>query len=192
MSDSTLNDQRTHVILVDAQDNCIGTMEKLLAHREGKLHRAFSILVFRKNQDTLQLLLQQRANSKYHGGGLWTNTCCSHPLDSLSLPQEASDRLSMEMGIRVPLIEVGIFQYFAKLDNNMYEHEIDHVLIGPWIEQSINPDPQEVNDYCWIDIQHLKRKLAKFPREFTPWLSQVLSMALKSKEFALFMEISKN
>ncbi|MCW8409804.1 isopentenyl-diphosphate Delta-isomerase [Legionella sp. PATHC035] len=183
MSINTLEEQNTHVILVDPQDNCIGIMDKLSAHQEGKLHRAYSILVFRKNRDLIELLLQQRAHSKYHGGGLWTNTCCSHPQPDKDLLEDATKRVLVEMGIKVTLFEVGVFQYFAELNNNMFEHEIDHVLIGYWVEQSVHPNPLEVDNYCWISIDKLQEKLAECPQVFTPWLSQVLDIALESKQF---------
>lgn len=186
MRNSALKEQSTEVILVDPQDKCIGIMDKLSAHREGRLHRAFSVLVFRKNQDTVELLLQQRAKTKYHGGELWTNTCCSHPQQSNRLLQDATNRLFMEMGIKIPLIEVGIFQYFAKLDKNMIEHEMDHVLIGYWIEQSIHPDPEEVCDYCWMNVNKLQKELTEHPQLFTPWLSQALNIALESKQLIHF------
>lgn len=183
MSYNSLEEQNTHVILVDPQDNCIGIMDKLSAHREGKLHRAYSILVFRKNRDTIELLIQQRANIKYHGAGLWTNTCCSHPQPDNDLLEDAKKRLFVEMGIKVTLIEVGVFQYFAELNNNMFEHEIDHVLIGYWVEQSVHPNPLEVDNYCWINIHKLQEKLSECPQVFTPWLPQVLNIALASKPF---------
>src|SRR5262245_1626705 len=88
------------VILVDEQDNEIGTMEKMQAHREGRLHRAFSILIFNPKGE---LMLQKRAITKYHSGGLWTNTCCSHPGKDESIKLSAQRKLKQEMGLEVQL-----------------------------------------------------------------------------------------
>ena len=66
------------LILVDKNDNQIGTMLKMEAHEKGVLHRAFSVFIFNKKGE---LMLQQRAAHKYHSPMLWTNTCCSHQRD---------------------------------------------------------------------------------------------------------------
>lgn len=187
MAVDSLKDLATQVILVDSENQSIGTVDKLIAHSDGMLHRAYSVLVFRKKNDHIALLMQQRSKSKYHGGGLWTNTCCSHPRKENYLIEEAVERLYIELGIKIPLIEVGRFKYFAKLDNNMFEHEIDHVLIGCWVEQKIHPDPLEVSDYCWMNVHELQNKLIYEPQIYTPWLSQALNLALKSKHFAQLM-----
>ena len=86
------------VILVDEQDAEIGVSEKLKAHQLGLLHRAFSIFIFNSKNE---LLIQQRAQGKYHSGGLWTNTCCSHPLPKMDLVECAKQRLLEEMGLQV-------------------------------------------------------------------------------------------
>lgn len=183
MTNKIMNDIANLVILVDKQNRSIGTMDKLSAHRQGRLHRAYSILIFRNNHNNIELLLQQRSPLKYHGGGLWTNTCCSHPLEDNELIKHAMDRLHEEMGINITLIEAGVFKYFAKLNDGMFEHEIDHVLIGTWIEQEIHPDPSEVADYSWMDIPTLQQKLAQNPSLYSPWLGQALGVALQSNAF---------
>ena len=115
------------VILVDKTDHQIGEMEKQEAHIKGLLHRAFSIFIFNSKGD---VLLQQRAFHKYHSGGLWTNTCCSHPRNGETTIQAANRRLMEEMGMSCSLTEEFSFIYKAKLDNDLYEHELDHVLFG--------------------------------------------------------------
>ena len=115
------------VILVDKTDNPIGEMEKQEAHIKGVLHRAFSIFIFNSKGE---VLLQQRAFHKYHSGGLWTNTCCSHPRNGETTIQAANRRLKEEMGMSCALTEEFTFIYKAKLDNDLYEHELDHVLFG--------------------------------------------------------------
>src|SRR5688572_25752718 len=115
------------IILVDEQDNAIGTMEKMEAHRRGVLHRAFSVVLFNSSGD---LLLQRRAENKYHSGGLWTNTCCSHPLPTESIRDAAQRRLKHEMGINLKPEFAFKFIYKTPLDKNLIEHELDYVFIG--------------------------------------------------------------
>ena len=116
-----------NVVLVDTKDCELGVMEKMEAHEKGLLHRAFSVFIF---NDKNQLLLQQRAFSKYHSGGLWTNTCCSHPRKGETYKEGAHRRLLEEMGMTCDLEKVLDFIYKAKLDNNLTEHELDHVFVG--------------------------------------------------------------
>ena len=116
-----------YVVLVDEQDNAIGTMEKQQAHVEGVLHRAFSIFIFNSEK---KLLLQKRASSKYHCGGLWTNTCCSHPRETENIQDAAIRRLHEEMGMQCELNAIFSFVYKAEFENGLTEHEFDHVFIG--------------------------------------------------------------
>ena len=115
------------VILVDKDDKQVGLMSKLEAHEKGVLHRAFSIFIFNSKYE---LLLQKRASSKYHSGGLWTNTCCSHPREGEDTLDAANRRLNEEMGIKTSLRKVYDFIYKAELDNQLTEHEFDHVFYG--------------------------------------------------------------
>ena len=127
-----------HVILVDKNDNEIGTEEKILAHQKKLLHRAFSIFLF---NDNLEILLQKRAPNKYHSGNLWTNTCCSHPVKNLSLEESAQSRLVVEMGIEAKLKKIFSFVYETEFENGLHEYEYDHVLFGKFNGIPIlNPD----------------------------------------------------
>src|SRR5689334_9028970 len=119
----------TQVILVDEQDNPLGFAEKLTAHQQGLCHRAFSVFVLRKNPEW-EILLQQRAQDKYHSPNLWTNTCCSHPLPGETIQSAAERRLKEECGISLPLTIIGRFHYIAELDNGLTENEVDYVLLG--------------------------------------------------------------
>jgi isopentenyl-diphosphate delta-isomerase len=159
------------VILVDAHDRELGIMEKMEAHRKGILHRAFSVLVFNSKGE---LLLQKRAESKYHSGGLWTNTCCSHPRPGESIAHAASRRLQEEMGITLDLKTVGSFTYQVKLDKNLIEHELDHVFVGnfddaPCINNS------EVADWKFISIENLEHDLAVHPGQYTEWFKIIIN-----------------
>jgi isopentenyl-diphosphate Delta-isomerase len=153
------------VILVDENDSQIGLMEKMEAHRKGLLHRAFSIFVFNKKGE---FLLQQRSAFKYHSPGLWTNTCCSHPLPGEDVLQAASRRLSEEMGFTTKLLHAFSFMYRATFDNELTEYEYDHVFTGVY-EGKIEPDKNEVNDYCYKNIKEVEASLQNNPREYTEW-----------------------
>lgn len=165
------------VILVDHNDRPIGLKDKLEAHRQGLCHRAFSVFVFRKMQ-TYELLLQQRAQKKYHTPNLWTNTCCSHPRLGETIVQAGERRLREELGITLFLKSAGQFHYIAELNNGLTENEIDHVLVGFFDNQSIKPDPFEIQNHRWINIHTLQHELNLTPQKFTPWLGQAFSIAL--------------
>lgn len=166
------------VILVDPSDRKIGEMEKILAHKFGMLHRAFSVFIFRKQKGKLELLLQQRNQNKYHAGGLWTNTCCSHPRINETNKEAAENRLKYEMGIEAKLKRVGKFHYIAQFKNGMTENEIDHVWIGMYEGNNIPYNPEEVENYKWVDIGTLEKDLRQFPERYTPWFKQALELAL--------------
>ena len=154
-----------NVILVDEKDNQVGLMPKLEAHQKGLLHRAFSVFIF--NSD-YKLLLQKRASSKYHSGGLWTNTCCSHPRDGEDTIDAANRRLNEEMGIKTSLRKVFDFIYTAELDNNLIENEFDHVFYGVYdIDPIINKD--EAEDFKWVDMQTLKNDIENNKDQYTVW-----------------------
>lgn len=164
------------VILVDEQDKAIGTAEKLKAHQNNWLHRAFSVFIVRRHPD-FEVLLQQRAAHKYHSPELWTNTCCSHPRPEETVLAAANRRLQEEMGLSADLTDIGWFKYHALFQNGLHEHEIDHVLIGEWQDDyTIQPDPEEVQAYQWMSIATLEAALTQSPERFTPWLKQALEM----------------
>jgi isopentenyl-diphosphate delta-isomerase len=154
------------VILVDEQDRAIGTCEKMEAHLQGHLHRAFSVFVFNARG---RLLLQQRAQSKYHCGGLWTNTCCSHPRPGESVEDAAYRRLQEEMGFQTELTAAFTFTYRAELDKGLIEHEVDHVFTGIY-EGEVIPNSEEAMDHSYMSVSDLEESLQRFPEKFTPWL----------------------
>ncbi len=154
------------VILVDQNDQQLGIAEKLWAHQQGLLHRAFSIFVL--NSDG-QLLLQKRATTKYHSGGLWTNTCCSHPRPDETTISAAVRRLREEMGFSCQLTEIFCFTYKSKLDCDLIEHEFDHVFLGKF-DGEPNLNLTEAEAYRWIDLEELKSDLINHPELYTFWL----------------------
>lgn len=159
-----------HIILVDENDKEIGSAEKLQAHKDGKLHRAFSIFVFNKNGE---LLLQQRADSKYHSGGLWTNTCCSHPRVGEDTLAAANRRLPEEMGFTCPLKEIFSFLYNITFDNGLTENELDHVFIGTF---DGNPEinREEAKNYKWINVTELRNDIKDNPNIYSQWIKLAL------------------
>jgi isopentenyl-diphosphate Delta-isomerase len=176
-------DTISQVILVDESDNEIGTAEKLAAHSQGLLHRAFSIFVFREGANGRELLLQQRAHTKYHSPGLWTNTCCSHPSPGESVMQAARRRLKEEFNLEIPLREIGTFQYTAHFKNGLTENELDHVLVGTYDgDEILQPNPEEVANYRWVTTEALKQELTENPEAFTAWLDGVLGIIFSQKE----------
>lgn len=176
----------TQVILVDEQDQQIGIAEKQAAHQKAQLHRAYSIFIFRKNKENIEVLLQQRAREKYHTGGLWSNTCCSHPAPGEDILISAHNRLQQEMGISADLYEVGTFSYKADLNNGLVEHEYDHVFIGRYQNDKVSPDKNEIDDCQWIRIVDLEKNLLSNPQQYTPWLRQALELILQKNALRNF------
>jgi isopentenyl-diphosphate delta-isomerase len=169
------------VILVDADDVAIGTMEKIEAHEKGLLHRAFSILLVNEQGE---MLLQQRALEKYHSPGLWTNACCSHPRPYETNLDAAIRRLQEELGMSVSLTEIFQFTYHAELECGLSEHEIDHVFFGI---TNINPNINlnEVMSYKWINLHELKQDMNAHPEKYTAWFNLLMVDHLSSIQNAL-------
>jgi len=171
-----------YVVLVNEQDQETGLAEKLEAHQKNLLHRAFSVFIFRKIANRApELLLQQRALSKYHSPGLWTNTCCSHPRSGENMIKAGERRLQEELGITATLTDIGWFHYNAHFANGLSENEIDHVLVGHIASDvSFTPNPEEVHDYRWVTTANLMQELQAAPENFTPWLKEAVEMVIRS------------
>lgn len=153
------------VILVNEKDEQIGLMPKMEAHEKGLLHRAFSVFVF---NDKNELMLQQRAHSKYHSPGLWTNTCCSHQREGENNITAGRRRLQEEMGFTTDLQDTISFIYKAPFDNGLTEHEFDHILVGKFNENPrLNPD--EAAAYKWLTLEEVKEDMRKKPDIYTEW-----------------------
>jgi len=193
------------LILVDEQDRETGTCGKLRAHEEGLLHRAFSIFVFRRalldNPDGTrtfhnQLLVQKRAEGKYHSAGLWANSCCSHPRHGESLEEATARRLPEETGYTVDdledgpegkLEEKGAFIYKADFDNGLTEHEFDHVFVG-WLkgdrlDKEPLPDPEEASQMEFVDAESIMKDVLKNPGKYAAWFLPALLIASDGEEF---------
>jgi isopentenyl-diphosphate Delta-isomerase len=154
------------VILVDSSDRPMGIMDKMEAHlKGGTLHRAFSAFVFNKNNE---LLLQRRALTKYHSGGLWTNTCCSHPRPEENTIEAGQRRMEEELGITCELEEAFSFIYKASLDNELTEYEFDHVLIGQY-NGALHVNKEEVDSIKWLPMSEIRILIDEQPEDFTIW-----------------------
>jgi isopentenyl-diphosphate delta-isomerase len=170
----------TFVILVDENDHNVGVMEKLEAHHRGTLHRAVSVFIFNSKREWI---LQKRALGKYHSNGLWSNTCCTHPYPGETSHEAANRRLSEEMGIVCPLIEVFSFTYREPLDNGLTEHELDHVFIG-YSDTLPQINKEEVQEWKAVSFNVLNTELIANPDLYTVWfkkLYQKVSDHLKDK-----------
>ena len=158
------------VILVDKNDNQIGPAEKIKAHKEKKLHRCFSVLIFNSQGE---FLIQQRAKNKYHSALLWSNTCCSHPRPNKDIKKEAQRRLKQEMGIKCDnLKEIFTFTYYADF-RELAEHEFDHVFIGKF-DGKPKPNKKEAENWKWISKKDLKKDIKQNPKKYTYWFPIIL------------------
>lgn len=158
-----MNEQQ--VICVDEMDNAVGLAEKMDAHRKGLLHRAFSVFVFNSMG---QMLLQQRALTKYHSPGLWSNACCSHPFPGEDTSAAAQRRLREELGFATPLENAFHFLYKAAFENGLMEYEFDHVYVGRY-DGDVQINGDEVKDYRYLNIGDIKADLAVHPKKYTAW-----------------------
>jgi isopentenyl-diphosphate delta-isomerase len=155
----------TQVILVDEKDNVLGFMEKMEAHRKGLLHRAFSIFIFNASNE---MLLQQRALTKYHSAGLWSNACCSHPYPGEETKLAAQRRLNEEMGFKTYLKKTFDFVYGASFENGLAENEFDHVFVGEY-NGEIKFNLEEVMDYSFKSMKEIGQELKTKPEKYTAW-----------------------
>ena len=166
------------VILVDKDDKIIGTEEKIKAHKNGgKLHRAFSIFIF-NNQN--ELLIQRRSFNKYHSGGLWSNSCCSHPSLGVKIIVSAEKRLKQELGFVCKLKRLFKFKYEVHFENGLTEKEIDYVFVGICNKNiDINPNPKEVNEWRWISYNKLKKNMEVNNEKYTHWFKLSLDKVIQ-------------
>ncbi len=168
------------VLAKNPESSVFELKDKMFVHLNGWQHYAFSIFVFNSN---FELLLQQRSSSKYHSGGLWTNTCCSHPLETeiKLVEKEALVRLTEEMGFTCPIDYSFTFEYIANCGNNLIENEIDFVFVG-FSDQIPVPNPEEVQSFKWISLPKLKEEINNKPSEFTEWLKIIINQNYSTLE----------
>lgn len=175
-ADPVDNDGGERIVLVDEQGRGIGEAGKLHVHREGILHRAFSVFIFDRDG---RFLLQQRAEGKYHSGGLWSNTCCSHPRPGEDVSDAAGRRLVEEMGMRCDLQPMFETSYRANVSNGLIENEYVHVFTGI-CDRAPLPNPAEVMDYRWMDADELRASLDRQPDAYSFWFKKYWERAYES------------
>ena len=166
-----------HVVLVDEQDTQIGIMEKMAAHIVPRLHRAFSIFIFNSKGE---MLLQQRALTKYHSPGLWTNTCCSHPRNGESLEQATARRLEEEMGLTCDMHEVFTFIYKAPVGLGLVEHEYDHVWFGTTDDTPV-VNAEEVAAWKYMNLDAIANDMKAHPESYTEWFKISFDQIIKHR-----------
>jgi isopentenyl-diphosphate delta-isomerase len=164
------------VVLVDDSGASVGVAPKLAVHRDGRLHRAVSVVLFDGHG---RVMLQRRADAKYHSGGLWSNSCCGHPRPGESVEDAAGRRLNDELGVDgCEVTRVGELSYFADLGNGLVEHELDHIVVGHW-GGPVTPNPLEVAEVRWMEPKALFADLAEAPAAYTAWAGPVIARALR-------------
>ena len=176
------------LILVDGRDREIGTATKLQAHVEGTLHRAFSVVLLRDGAEGPELLLAKRSMAKYHSGGLWANSCCSHPRVGEETIEAAYRRVREELGCdAVDLREIAAFVYRAEFDNGLCEHEFDHVFVG-WLgkdklDKEPMPNPEEASQMEFVDVEEIMNDVLKNPGKYAAWFMPALLIATDGEEY---------
>ena len=165
---------RNSVVLCDLKGVEKEVCPKMEAHIEGKLHRAFSVFLF----DGKKMLIQKRADTKYHTPSLWTNACCSHPRLNEDVVLSGELRTKEELGIDVKLRQLFQFTYYYKFKNDLTEYEYDFVLAGEY-SGKVYLDKEEASEYKWIDIDELYKWVGEKPEEFTPWFIICLDRVIK-------------
>ncbi len=158
------------VVLITENDEVLGLMEKQEAHINGLLHRAFSVFLFNENGE---MLLQKRASTKYHSPNQWTNACCSHPRAGETYMEAAKRRLKEELGIEIEIVPKFHFLYKAKVGDDLWEHELDHVFTGNY-EGEFHLDPEEVSEIRYISMEKLDEEMNNSPENFTEWFKIIL------------------
>lgn len=158
------------VVLITPKDEVLGLMDKQEAHEKGLLHRAFSVFLFNNKGE---MLLQKRADCKYHSPNQWTNACCSHPRDGETYHEAGLRRLNEELGISTEIEEKFHFTYKADVGQGLWEHELDYVFVGNY-EGEFNLNPDEVSEVRYISLENLEKEIEENPENFTEWFKIIL------------------
>ena len=158
-------ERENFVQLVDEQDNPMGVMEKMAAHRDPHLHRAISVFILNSNGEWL---LHQRANNKYHSAERWTNACCTHPYEGEGYAEAAIRRLQQEMGMTCELTPLFSFIYKARIDDELTEYEYDQVFVAATDDEP-QPNPEEVKDWKYMPFGEVENDVKAHPESYTAW-----------------------
>lgn len=145
---------------------------KLQAHKQNVLHMAISIFIFKEQR----LLLQKRADCKYHSAGLWANTVCSHPRWNESSEDCANRRLLEELGWSTRLKHFGQITYSARV-GDLFENEQVQCYYGH-IRNEVdlgNFNRKEVSEIQWLSISEIKDQIQSTPEVFSEWFKIYIS-----------------
>jgi isopentenyl-diphosphate delta-isomerase len=159
-----------YVVLVDADDQPLGTSPKLAAHQRALKHRAVSVMVF---DSADRLIIQRRHPAKYHSGNLWANTCCTHPGPDEAIDDVARARLVEEMGIRCPVEPLLTTSYRAEVSNNLIEDEVVHVFVGRY-DGPVSPNKDEVSEWKAMSLPELVADQSSHPEAYAVWFRHYL------------------
>ncbi len=173
--------QNIEVILIDEQDSPIGRMEKMEVHQKGLLHRAVTVYLF---NHAGKLMLQQRALTKYHCGGLWSNTCCGHPYPGEEVQHAAERRLQEEMGLKVALNKITEIHYKVPVTDGLIEHELGHIFIG-FTDELPQLNPEEAASFCYMSLTEVATAMHVAPEKFTPWFALTYPSIIEQLEQAI-------
>lgn len=172
---------RRTVTLVTESGTPLGEADLLDAHTgTGKLHRAFSVYVFR--EDKKQILIQRRSKKKMLWPLVWANTCCSHPFAGEGAEEAGERRLGEELGFTCKLRPFADFVYRAEDPSGKgVEHEYVTILLGSCDAPAVQPNPDEVDAFRWIDVTQLQEDMKQHPDWYAPWfhlgLEKILAQA---------------
>jgi isopentenyl-diphosphate Delta-isomerase len=158
------------IILVDENNRALGRAEKLAVHRSGLLHRAFSVFLCDRRG---QVLLQQRHPSKYHSGGLWSNSCCGHPRPGERTKAAAARRVVEELGVEVNLTLGFRARYRTSFANGLHENELVYVYFGR-LDGRANPNPREVADLKLLEVPAIRKQARRMPEAYAYWFRYYL------------------
>ena len=159
------------VVLISENDEVLGLMDKMQAHENGLLHRAFSVFLFNEKGE---VLLQKRAAEKYHSPNQWTNAVCSHPRDGETYLEAAQRRLKEELGIEAMELSPKFhFIYKADVGGKLWEHELDHVFTGNY-DGDFSLNAEEVSEIRYITMEALDQEMESNPEHFTEWFKIIL------------------
>jgi isopentenyl-diphosphate delta-isomerase len=170
-------------ILVDKEDNILGKDTKVNCHLgEGKLHRAFSVLLFNSSG---KLLIQKRASEKITFPSIWANSCCSHPLyidsevNGIDGAKTAAKRkMEQELGIEPDEIKLEQLNYMTKMvykaraDEKWVEHELDYIFAIK-CDLDINPNKIEIEETKYVNLEELDSLFDDKKAKIGPWFKLI-------------------
>ena len=159
------------VVLLDAAGSPIGQAPKSTIHHDDTpLHLAFSCYVI---DPAGRVLVTTRAASKPSFPGVVTNTVCGHPRPGEDLAEAVRRRARGELGVDVHGLRLVLpdFRYRAQM-NGLVEHELCPVFVGFAADDSLAPDPTEVDAAEWVPWPRFAAEVLEGRRTVSPWCAE--------------------